>query len=308
MKLPEPIPPALPWLAFVPSPQHELLAKYIMADGERLTRCCHAALKRGGWWSRVAHVGLCVVEDSYSFVEAVAAGRIRAAHMLARATFEGSLNTMRIAIGGEEVADRASRHAYQKFFRSLDRSTELNGTEVNLKWTPPAGLQPTQKLLDAIEEFTHKSGTEKTGWIDENVQDKMSIVATANGGRSDILLQMAMTGCYRHASEVIHGTLCGALHSFGESGPPTDAASASDPRPGRRAEQVTIHGQSVLVMLSQAVNCLSDRLDAKALGEESQKALFEFLELSIASFPMRNDKPSGGWTSSAKGPFGSVTT
>jgi hypothetical protein len=72
-------------------------------------------------------------------------------------------------------------------------------------------------MQDAIDEFTLKSGKEKTDWVDISVQERIHKIGQKCGEGIQAKLHTAMLMVYRHSSEVLHGTLFGALHLFGSN-------------------------------------------------------------------------------------------
>ncbi len=262
-----------PWFAFPPDEDWPRLLACIREDSERLTRLALAAMERADDVGTVlAPMLLCLCEDQQAFSLAVTSHHGRLAMISARAIFECSVNAMRIAVGGLETARLAQRHAAQKTFRDLDRRQEIAGSVVGVRH-PMADAAVPPPLVAAISEFSTKSGKEKRDWLDESIEEKLALIAGSESPARATCFSMAILGIYRHSSEILHGSFCGAIYSLGEDVRLTAGHIAADPRPKRRTERLGIAIQSVTIMYSEAVQVIARILEAPELARESREAL-----------------------------------
>lgn len=144
---------------------------------------------------------------------------IRDAYVVARVIYETAVNSCFILTNPSELAPRARRHANQKLLRDLERTIELAGDEVvRLRWSgADAALgNPANQAL--LQEFTHKSGREHSAWTPENVRERVEAVYQHFGRDSALGVAFGLL-LYRHASEIAHGTLYGALFAWGAMNP-----------------------------------------------------------------------------------------
>jgi hypothetical protein len=146
----------------------------------------------------------------------------RDCYSIARSILEGCVNTCYIMAEGRDAANRALRHARQKSFRDLDRRSEVGESVIGLSFEPrpvpgPFASGPETDLETDVQEFTSRTGREK-GWTDLSIDQRIAI---AGGEAKDVLssLHYARFMIYRHSSEILHGTLFGAMFFHGYTFP-----------------------------------------------------------------------------------------
>ena len=101
---------------------------------------------------------------------------------VSRSVVELAVNICYILASGEEAAERAERHAKQKFFRDLERESTIGGQTIRLKFGGQGKLEMPSDILEMISEFTARSGREM-GWTDLSVDARYRL-ATSSASKS----------------------------------------------------------------------------------------------------------------------------
>jgi hypothetical protein len=145
----------------------------------------------------------------------------RDAYPIARSIIEMIINIAFIMAEGEPTAALADRHAQQKAFRDLKRTSSISGFTFTVGWIGKIDPEDEKRLSAMMSEFTTKSGREKRTWTDKSVEVRTDIVAKRFGHRILTTLHSATLMIYRHASEILHGTYFSALFFWGLTTPGT---------------------------------------------------------------------------------------
>lgn len=146
-------------------------------------------------------------------------GKIRDCYILSRTIYETGVNLCFICAKGKDAAEKAKRHALQKSFRDLHRELEIGGMKLSVEWQGQIDLSANPSIDAALKEFTNKQGREITSWTPENIKDEIKAIDDRFGKNASVNLQFGLISIYRHASEIAHGTLFGALFSIGLTSP-----------------------------------------------------------------------------------------
>lgn len=146
--------------------------------------------------------------------------KLRDCYVISRTIFETTLNTLHILTGHEDIVDRAHKHALQKSVRDLDRVLELNELGIQIGNKLDIQIDSFPEIKEAIEDYTSKSGREITKWTPESIVKRIEIIEEKFGRSVAHILNIAFFAIYRHASEIAHGTVFGALFSIGKYQPP----------------------------------------------------------------------------------------
>jgi hypothetical protein len=135
---------------------------------------------------------------------------------IARATVEVLLNACYILADGEAAATQAERHAFQKSFRELDRTSKIAEHRLRASSTT---VDPSDfpGLAEALAEFTGGRGQELSAWTDASV--KLETIRSIYGDKVLLGLQTAVSAVYRHSSEIMQGSYFGCLYFLGTSTP-----------------------------------------------------------------------------------------
>jgi hypothetical protein len=171
----------------------------------------------------------------------------RDCYSVARSVMETAANICYILAEGPIMAERALRHARQKSYRDLARESKIGSSVINLMCSNQPHLSEIDWLRDHITEFTSRGGREK-GWVDESIDDRIEKAGHRFGKSVLNALHFARFAVYRHSSEILHGTLFGALFFFGMTTP-------SEPRTLDELNESI--GQQHMLILMAAVLALS---------------------------------------------------
>jgi hypothetical protein len=215
----------------------------------------------------------------------------RDCYSIARAIIETSVNVCYILSEGPEVAARMARHARQKSVRELNRESRIAGSVFKTAFSGSDALHADPQVAADLAEFTFSSGREAQHWIDTGIDARIAAVGRVCGASVLHFLHSSRFMVYRHASEVLHGTLFGALHFFGVSLPQ---------RPANLDERARYIGnQHVMILLAvlfahvAIVRCFDHIHGAPGLSEEAKQLLG-----SVASHPYFSggtvSEPNGG--------------
>jgi len=171
----------------------------------------------------------------------------RDCYTIARSIVEVSINACFIIAEGPAAAERAMRHARQKSYRDLKRESVVGDNIIWLFHTGASDPENIEGLREAIDEFTSAAGREK-GWTDLSVDARMARVGSRFGESVITPLHWARFAVYRHSSEILHGTLFGALYFFGHTTPK---------RPSSVEEFTESLGQQHMMILLACILALS---------------------------------------------------
>lgn len=192
---------------------------------------------------------------------------------VSRSVVELAVNICYILASGEEAAERAERHAKQKFFRDLERESTIGGQTIRLKFGGQGKLEMPGDIPEMISEFTARSGRER-GWTDLSVDARCEEVGRKLGEQVLTPLHWARFAVYRHSSEVLHGTLFGALFFLGLTDPTGPPTSASDWL-ARIAQQNLMILMSAALAIIAVLLALASSLDAPHLAVSANNLMGE---------------------------------
>ncbi|MDD2917685.1 DUF5677 domain-containing protein [Rhodoferax sp.] len=150
------------------------------------------------------------------------AGSIRDCYPLARSVVETMTNASYVLAGGTEIAEKAIRHAKQKYHRDMDRIFGKGSNTMRLRAVGVSEAELSSELKDALDEFTAKNGREKS-WTDDSVATRISVIGEKLGPMVATRLLGAYALVYQDASEIVHGSLYGInLFNIGRGKTPTN--------------------------------------------------------------------------------------
>ncbi|MBE2272550.1 MAG: hypothetical protein IAE80_30220 [Anaerolinea sp.] len=138
----------------------------------------------------------------------------RDCYPIARSVVETAANACYIMAQGEEMAERAMRHTRQMAYRDMERESKIGSSIIRVMSSKKPNPLIAKELEAELTEFTNKRGGEKN-WIDDALDTRISVAGEKFG--TDLLLHLhfARFAVYRHASEILHGTVFGAMYFLG---------------------------------------------------------------------------------------------
>ncbi|HEY4761434.1 MAG TPA: DUF5677 domain-containing protein [Thermoguttaceae bacterium] len=221
-----------------------------------------------------------ILDSCHSISTLAQTGKVRDIFVLARSVLETIINVCFIYAQGTEAAEKISRHAEQKSIRDLERELRFNTSRIRLKWEGQDELVLKEEVKQALNEFTTTTGKDERKWTPENLIKRLEVIASKYEARVGTSLAFGIFSIYRHASEILHGTLFGVLFVLGFTKP--------NWKPIEKTELEKLHVgnlQMLLIILgfniSALILVLSVELDNKELAEatklitEELKVLFE---------------------------------
>ena len=140
--------------------------------------------------------------------------QVRDCFCIARSIVELAVNICYILAGGPSVAEKTLRHARQKMYRNIQRESKIGKHSVEFSFSGEKNLRLNKNLEIALKEFTSSKGREKD-WTDLNIDQRIDKVGEAFGENVLGHLHLTRFMIYRDASEILHGTVFGALYSLG---------------------------------------------------------------------------------------------
>lgn len=219
--------------------------------------------------------------------------RFRDAFVTGRTLYLTVLNACFICALGPKSAERALRHASQKAYRDLDRELKINNWRFAIRASSKPEADSDPRLKAAIGEFTWPKGREITQWTPESVTHQLEKIDSKYGGNAAKKLGLSMIMVYRHASEVAHGTLFGALWSVGLT--TSKASSISEAAVNSMREKHQISSLVGLlfclnVSVSTLLNIVSREFPSCLSLYQESDALFQ--KLNVALGLREEEKPT----------------
>ena len=214
----------------------------------------------------------------------------RDGYPIARSIIETVINIGFIMAEGDLAAEAADRHAKQKAFRDLKRTSSIAGYTVTVGWTGKLVADDENRLAALAAEFTTKAGRERRDWIDKSVEDRLGTIARHFGHRVMTMIHPALLMIYRHASEILHGTYFGALFFWGITTPGQRPTTANELR-----EIMGDHQFAVLcgVIFSNAalLECAAQYFRLSELSTAADKLIRELENLPLIKEGMAAGPP-----------------
>lgn len=228
-------------------------------------------------WRAVSPLLYSINDTNKSLLWLTHEGKLRDVYILSRTVFETIVNGCFILARGNEAAERAYQHAMQKAYRDLDRRLEFNEAAIHISYGSKPDLSRHPELEESVAEFTTKRGRELTSWTPETVKERIEVIGETYGNKAVTALQFGLLAIYRHASDIAHGTLFGALFAIGMTQPS---------RPPQSPEALALHQRSNLCMLltmlggaiDSLLHVLGRELGETGFVEESARAVAKLRE------------------------------
>ena len=202
--------------------------------------------------------------------------KVRDLYVIARTIVETTINLIYILAKGKKGLELAKKHWKQKAYRDLNRELKVNERTIGLKWEGKIDLENDQELKQAIKDFTSKRGKEITSWTPDSLIERLEVIDKKYGSKITSGLQFPLFLIYRHASEISHGTVFGAMFFFGLTEPKKSRQDQKEQEKGVRAKFSGILFM-VFIAISSLCRVLAKELPNKGLGEmnkEFEDALF----------------------------------
>jgi hypothetical protein len=141
---------------------------------------------------------------------------------LSRTVLEISINIGYFSIKDKDAIQQALDHAKQKSFRDLTRSVDIGDHTFYSSIGTRLEVEPTEELKEVLDGYTTKKGKEVRSWTgnaNDSVPKKIELIKSHYGDSTASCFEFLMHNIYRHSSEIIHGTIFGALYAGGITTP-----------------------------------------------------------------------------------------
>ena len=217
------------------------------------------------------------VGSTDTLIALAAEHNIRDGYVICRVIYETLVNCCFIVALGDSAAELAWRHARQKALRDLDRTLEIAGKEaMKVRWSGADAALARPENQELLAEFTSKGGREITSWTPESVKERLELIYKRFGEDPTRGMLFGLV-LYRHASEIAHGTLYGALFVLGATDPKGPPKSIEDLRDYR-----IDHSRMLLMLTAFAIEStvlvFAEELDLPKIAEEAREAQRKFSE------------------------------
>lgn len=144
--------------------------------------------------------------------------RFRDSLAISRMIFELCVNACFILAGGDEAANKARRHLQQRSVRDLNMNWQLaDDWKISVRFSAAEEIRSLPDNQEALQEFTSRKGRE-LAWTSETVSERIMTIGNRFGRDMTQGLLYSFT-LYKHASEIVHGTVFGVMYSLGSTSP-----------------------------------------------------------------------------------------
>jgi Family of unknown function (DUF5677) len=138
----------------------------------------------------------------------------RDCYSVARSIIESLVNLVYTLARGDNEAERAYRHAYQKVARETSQTRRIADWTFSLQIHGLDKSKFPKELKDAIKEFTSPRGWEEN-WPGPSIDRRLDKIGKKFPKEVLVPLFAARLLNYTTASEVVHGSLFGAVYVLG---------------------------------------------------------------------------------------------
>lgn len=156
-----------------------------------------------------------IIDSSQTTIQLIKSNKLRDAYIISRSIFEHCLNIGYFSVKGEAMIEKAYNHSLSKSYRDLRRNIEIGDIKFSTGISKDIEIPKHERLEKAVEEFTNKKGHEIRSWADDNTFSKIKLITKKFGYEIGYPFSLCLYYIYRHSSELIHGTLFGAMFSMG---------------------------------------------------------------------------------------------
>jgi hypothetical protein len=189
--------------------------------------------------------------------------------LTARAVLEGTINALYILAVGSDASEKAMRHALQKSYRDMTHINRFYQLYLEDKADVFADIEPSDSIQEALDEFSTKHGKELPYWTPKSLHDRIEVVDKVFGTQPAAMLRIATSAIFRHSSEVLHGTLYGALYALHQVPIPQDAKSPADLEVKNR-QSISTMCLLIICLIDQLVIALSNEIDDASFVRKSR--------------------------------------
>jgi hypothetical protein len=133
---------------------------------------------------------------------------------IARCVVELAVNVCFLLAEGEAMVNQALRHAEQRAFRDLQRTSTIGNRSITATYAEVPLAVASERVAAFLKEFTSAKGREKP-WTDRTLDQRIERAGKVLGEVVLTCLHNARFMVYAHSSEILHGTYFGVLYFLG---------------------------------------------------------------------------------------------
>lgn len=194
-------------------------------------------------------------------------------YVVARTIFETALNIGYFSVKGESVVEKAYSHSLQKSYRDLKREVKIKDIQIMIGLQNFEQIPKTNKLKKSIEEFTSKKGHELRTWNEDNVFKKIGLISEKYGKELELSFSLPFYYIYRHASEIIHGTVFGAMFSLGMTQLRTEWPNTDEEYKNYIINRIRLLLYSSNLLASAVIEIISSHFENRDIKNEAKEII-----------------------------------
>ncbi len=160
----------------------------------------------------------------------------------------------------------------------MERQSTIADSTIRLVYSDILSRESIDGLDEEIGEFTSATGREK-GWTPVSVDDWIAACGETLGRSVLDSLHWCRFLIYRHSSEILHGTLLGALFFWGITSPPQPRSQQDF------AENMGQHHAAILLAAIVAISAVVEAFHSRHGFEHAYQVARTFFK-EVKSIPM----------------------
>lgn len=217
-----------------------------------------------------------IIDSSKTLLSLIPGRKLRDSYMIARSIFESCLNIGYFSVKGEGTIEKAYNHSLSKSYRDLRRTVEVGDIKLFIGLSENAKVMKHQRLVEALSEFTNDKGHEIRAWTGDNTFKKIELIDSKFGKGISMPYTLCLYYIYRHSSEILHGTIFGAMFALGMTQERNAWPNNNEEFDKYYNHRLTLLGQSIILLLSRVVYIIGEHVDIKAIREENHTIIKEY--------------------------------
>jgi len=217
-----------------------------------------------------------IIDSSRTISLLINSNKLRDAYIISRPIFEHCLNIGYFSVKGEEMIEKAYNHSLSKTYRDLRRKVEIDDIKFSIGLSEEVKVNMHQKLECAVEEFTNKKGHEIRSWSDDNTFKKIKLITEEYGEGIGYPFSLCLYYIYRHSSEIIHGSIFGAMFSLGMTQERNEWPESKEEFNEYYNNRLTLLGQSIILLISSTIHIIGNHSKIEHIEQENKNLISEF--------------------------------
>ena len=217
-----------------------------------------------------------IIDSSKTISTLIASNRLRDAYIISRPIFEHCLNIGYFSVMGEEMIEKAYNHSLSKTYRDLRRKVEIGDIKFSIGLSEEIKVDVHDRLENALKEFTNKKGHEIRSWSSDNTFRKIKLITEKYGKGIGFPFSLCLYYIYRHSSEIIHGSIFGAMFSLGMTQERSEWPESKEEFDEYYNHRLTLLGQSIILLISSTIHIIGNHSDIDEIEEENKTLVSKF--------------------------------